>query len=54
MKKFLMLVAVASLLIASVGCKKKEPTLGEKLDQATEAAEDKAAEVKKAAEKAAE
>ena len=53
MKKFLMLVAVASLLIASVGCKKKE-TLGDKLDKATDAVTEKAAEVKKDAEKAAE
>lgn len=53
MKKFLMLLAVASLLIASVGCKKKE-TIGDKLDNAAAAAEEKAAEVKKAAEKAAE
>lgn len=53
MKKFLMLLAVASLMIASVGCKKKE-TIGDKIDNAAAAAAEKADEVKKAAKEAAE
>jgi hypothetical protein len=53
MKKFLMLLAVASLLSVSYGCKKEE-TPGEKLDKLTQQAEQKAEEAKAAAEKAAE
>ncbi len=49
MKKFLMLLVVASLVVASVGCKKKE-TLGDKIDNAAAAAADKAEDVKKAVE----
>lgn len=52
MKKFLLLLAVASLLSVSYGCKKEE-TAGEKLDKLTEEAEKTAEDVKKAAEDAA-
>ncbi len=52
MKKFLMLLAVASLLSVSYGCKKEE-TAGDKLDKLTKTAEKAADDVKKAAEDAA-
>lgn len=51
MKKFLMLLAVASLLSVSYGCKKEETPEGA-LNKLTEQAEKKADEAKKVAEDA--
>jgi Sec-independent protein translocase protein TatA len=54
MKKMMLLVLAAALALPLFGCKKKEPTLGEKLDAAVEGAADAAAEAKKEAKKALE
>jgi len=51
MKKFLMLLAVASMLSVSYGCKKEETPEGA-LNNLTQQAEKKAEEAKKAAEAA--
>ncbi|MDX9978653.1 MAG: hypothetical protein RBU25_01280 [Lentisphaeria bacterium] len=51
MKKFLMLLAVASLLSVSYGCKKEETPEGA-LNNLTQQAEKKAEEAKAAADKA--
>ena len=54
MKKMMLLVLAAALALPLVGCKKKEPTLGEKLDAAVESTKDDAADAKKEAKKALE
>ncbi len=53
MKRLICLAFVATLVLAFSGCKKKEPTLGEKLDAVAKQAEAGAADATKQADKTA-
>jgi hypothetical protein len=52
MKRFIMLALVAGIAVAFTGCKKKEPTLAERLSGAAEDAKKAATSAAKDAEKA--
>ncbi len=53
MKKFMLIALAALLTVPFFGCKKKEETLGDKIDKAVESTKGAAKEAGKEAEKAA-
>jgi hypothetical protein len=53
MKRLVMFALVAAVAVAFTGCKKKEPTLSERMSGAAEQAKKAGADAAKAAEKAA-
>ncbi len=53
MKRLVMFALVAAVAVAFTGCKKKEPTLGERMDSATKQAQKASKDMAKEADKAA-
>lgn len=53
MKRFVMFALAAAVAVAFTGCKKKEPTLGERMDSAVKQAESASKDMAKEADKAA-
>jgi len=53
MKRLMLFALVAAVAVAFTGCKKKEPTLGERMDSSVKQAEGAAKDMSKEADKAA-